>query len=197
MSAPKGGARRLVGLALSSIALAAGCYSTAPHRAQFVTQATPRACSAAIDSFFAGSGFIQLPTPPHLSMLFTARVSGPYTSFLRTGSGVGVTVNEGGASSETCNVTLEALSPDVNCADVHAPLSCVGPSGGVSMDAVTGSNVSLPPGGNQSPRMTCPTVAPVMCELSYAPGADNDAAVDDLARRLHTALRRANPSTAD
>ena len=33
----------------------------------------------------------------------------------------------------------------------------------------------------------CPIVRPVMCELSYAPGADNDAAVDELARRLQAA----------
>ena len=175
------------------MALAAGCYSTTPHRAQFATQATPKACSAAIGDFFANVGFVQLPTPPRLSMLFTARVSGPYTSFLRTGSGVGVTVNEGHADSETCDVTLEALSPDANCADAHSPLSCVGANGSVMMDAVTGNTVSLPPGGN-GPLSACPIVAPVTCELSYAPGDDNDAAVDDLARRLHAALRQAHPS---
>jgi hypothetical protein len=185
-SASKLGVRGLVGLALASVALAGGCYSTTPHRAQFATQATPKACSAAIGDFFANVGFVQLPTPPRLSMLFTARVSGPYTSFLRTGTGIGVTVNEGGPAIETCSITLEALSPDISCTDLNTSPTCVGPPGAVSRDPISGTTSPTELRGNSvSP---CPIVAPVTCELSYAPGDDNDAAVDALARRLQAAL---------
>jgi hypothetical protein len=167
------------------VALAVGCYSTTPHRAQLASQATPKDCSAAIGAFFSNVGFVQLPAPPRLSMLFTARVSGPYTSFLRTGSGVGVTVNEGG-ESETCHITLEALSPDANCGDLRTSPTCAGPPGAVFLDPI--ASTASPPAwhGNSAP--PCPIVAPVTCELSYAPGEDNDAAVDDLARRLQAAL---------
>ncbi|HVU52062.1 MAG TPA: hypothetical protein VHL80_15295 [Polyangia bacterium] len=182
------GGRALAALAAASLGLAAGCYSTTPHRAQIAAVALPRVCAAAVVDVFARSGFVQLPTPPDLSMLFAARVTGPYSSFMRTGMGVGVKVDTATGGAGTCNVTLEALSPDVDCADMHAPLTCVAlGKGPVTMDPITGTIMS-PPLRNATSAPACPIMGNLSCKLSYAPGADNDAAVDELARRVQVAL---------
>jgi hypothetical protein len=142
----------------------------------------PPDCVATITDVFARSGFIQLPTPPNMSMFFGARIEGPYNSFLRTGTGVGVTLRRGGESQSACQVTIEALSPDASCSDAHVPLAC----GHGAMNPVTGDMI-VAPTGNSSGSPPCPIVgAPLMCELSYAPGADD--AVDELARRVQDAL---------
>jgi hypothetical protein len=162
-----------------------GCYETTPHRAQVASSVAPKVCSNAITDVFARSGFIQLPTPPNLSMFFTARLDGPYNSFLRSGTGVGVTIDAAAANVDACHVTIEALSPDVGCSDMHGPFACG--SGGFGIDQVTGGMV---PAGSSAPSYTtpCPIVRPLICTLSYAPGSDNDAAVDELARRVQVAL---------
>jgi hypothetical protein len=170
---------------LAPLPLGAGCYSTIPHRAQVATMGAERNCSEAVADVFARSGFVQLPTPPHLSMFFTARIEGPYSSFMRTGAGVGVTVQQHG-KSPACAVTIEALSPDATCPDATVAINC----GGTGTFVQNQQNLRSPPPpgplGLQPP--LCPVVPPQSCQLSYAPGADNDAAVDELARRVQVAL---------
>jgi hypothetical protein len=180
MAASRFGGRTLAVLAAASLGLAAGCYSATPHVAQVASSAAPRECSAAIADVFARSGFVQVTTPPKMSMLFTARVTGPYNSFLGTNTAVGVTFRQG---TDTCDVTIEAVSPDVDC-----PPPQNGTSGTLNCQrADTGSIVT--PNGVLSPLLPlCPTVPQPTCELTYAPGADNDAAVDELARRVRIAL---------
>jgi hypothetical protein len=170
----------LTALAAAWLGLASGCYSTTPHRAQVASNVATHDCTAAIGDVFTRSGFIQLPTPPRLSMLYGARTSGPYSPFMTTGAAVAVTIapNNGGA----CHVTIEAVSPDADCVP--------------NVGGVTGTTNCRPQGEPAAPPYpngtfagpACPTVPVQVCELSYAPGADNDAAVDELARRLQAAL---------
>jgi hypothetical protein len=185
MSASKLGARSLSMLA---VMIGAGCYSTTPHKAQVAAIAMPRTCVSAIADVFAKSGFVQLPTPPDLSMFFTARTSGPYSSFLRTGTGVGVKLDAATDGAGTCNVTIEALSPDVDCPDAHAPLACIAPGKGpIMMDPISGMPLT-PTMRNGGGMPACPNMGTFACRLSYAPGEENDAAVDELARRVRVAL---------
>jgi hypothetical protein len=181
MAARRFGGRTLATLALGSLGLAAGCYSATPHRAEIASSNTPVRCASVVADVFARSGFIQLPSPPKVSMLFGARTSGPYSSFLTTGSGVGVTLT-GDNGGSSCHVTIEALSPDVACHDAHTPLTC----GGGAMDVITGEKIAS--SGNWSGTPPCPEIGQTMCELSNAPGAENDSAVDELARRVQMAL---------
>jgi hypothetical protein len=164
---------------------AGGCYATTPHRAEVAAVARPNDCTAAVEDVFSRSGFIEVQTPANLSMLFSPRVVGPYSPFLGTGVGVGVTIAQVGTG--TCHVTLEALSPDAGCAEEHAPLSCGG-MGEVRTTAVPGAGpASLPPNHlADGPDERCPFTPPPMCTLSYAPG--NDATIDELARRVREAL---------
>jgi hypothetical protein len=189
MASPKLGARSLAMSALAWLAplsLAAGCYSTVPHRAQVATMGSARSCSDAVADVFARSGFVQLPTPPHLSMFFAPRIEGPYSSFLRTGAGVGVTLQQHG-ESPACAVTLEALSPDAACPDATVTINCGGTGSFVqNQESLPLSPPLYGPLGRQP--QVCPVVPPLSCQLSYAPGADNDAAVDELARRVQVAL---------
>jgi hypothetical protein len=192
MASSKLGPRMGALLALTSFGVAVsgsvGCYSTTPHRVQVARQAAPQDCANAIRNVFSDSAFVQLPTPPNLSMLFTPRLAGPYSSFMRTGAGVGVTIDPVGAADGACHVTLEALSPDVSCSDAFVPVSCASSNGTtMSMNAVTGGMIAV---GNDARGMlpACPMMAPLMCQLSYAPGESNDAAVDELGRRLQAAL---------
>jgi hypothetical protein len=180
MASPKLGARLVSLLALSW--LGAGCYSTTPYRAQVESVAAPKQCMAAIADVFARSGFIQLPTPQNWSMFFGPRVGGPYSSFLATGSGIGVNVQTDAAHTGACHVTLEALSPDIDC-----PGSQNGPSGTLNCrraDMPADGANGVGPSGTPM----CPIVPSMMCELSSARGDDNDAAVDELARRVRAAL---------
>jgi hypothetical protein len=182
MAAPKLRAGTLAPFALAALALGSACYSTTPHRATAGTQVASGDCAATITDVFARSGFVQLPTPAHLSMFFGARMAGPYSSFLRTGSGVGVTIDPADQAAGSCHVTLEALSPDVGC-----PGGQAGPSGTLNCQRLDAPG--SPTGGyGVTSGMPCPTVPLLACELSYAPGADNDAAVDELARRVQAAL---------
>jgi hypothetical protein len=185
--------RRAAALALALgfavVGAGAGCYSTTPHRAEIATPATPNVCEATIRNLFAQSSYIQLPSPPHVSMFFAPRMRGPYTSFLEFGTGVGVTINEQAAAEGTCQVTIEALSPDAGCGnnyDSPSMVSCQNdrahPFGGPMVGPYI--QPTTPP---------CPVTPPLACELSYAPGAENDAAVDELARRLQAALKPPAP----
>jgi hypothetical protein len=185
MAALHHGGRTLAALAAVSLGLAAGCYSATPHRAQVASNAAPRECSAAVADVFARSGFVQVATPPKMSMLFTPRTSGPYSSFLSTNTAVGVTLRPG-LGADTCEVTIEALSPDVDC-----PPPPNGTSGTLNCQRQDSPMHLTPngPGFGASPSMSaCPTVPQPNCPLTYAPGADNDAAVDELARRVQVAL---------
>jgi hypothetical protein len=156
-----------------------------------VSRAPAPACVKAVEDVFVRSGFIQVQSPPNVSMLFSPRTVGPYSSFLGTGVGVGVTIDRAGA--DACHVTLEALSADVNCAEEHAPLSCGG-LGEVRTTAALGVGPPAGPGAIRpnhladGPSLRCPMMPSMMCTFSYAPGAENDAAVDELARRLRAQL---------
>jgi len=168
-------------LALGWLGISVGCYSTTPHRAQVAQKAAASDCADAVHDVFARSGFIQLPTPRNLSMLFGARTGGPYSSFLSTGSGVGVTVHHDDDAAGLCHVTLEALSPDAGC-----PGSDSGPSG--TLNCQRQGIPPEPPGYGGMTQTPCPVVPPIACDLTSAPGAENDAAVDELARRVQAAL---------
>jgi hypothetical protein len=183
MAAMNLGARSLATLAIAWLGLGAGCYSTTPHRVQVAAGAKPRDCSATIADVFARSGFIQLSAPKDVSMFFGARTSGPYSSFLTTGAGVGVTIDSASAAAGFCSVTIEAMSPDASCSDAHVPLAC----GGGAMDPVTGTRFAVS-NGNASGLPPCPIVGSLACSFSNAPGDENDAAVDELARRVRVAL---------
>jgi len=179
MASPKLGARLVSLLALSWLGL--GCYSTTPHRAQVESVATPQECSTAIADVFARSGFVQLPTPHDWSMFFGPRLGGPYSSFLATGSGIGVDIRTDVQHMGACHVTLEALSPDIGCQGSES-----GPSGTLNC-----RRADMPADGNglaPSTTRMCPVVPSMMCELSSARSDDNDAAVDELARRLRAVL---------
>jgi hypothetical protein len=187
MASSQFGARTLALLALGWLGMGAGCYSTTPYRVQVATRAAAGECVDAVTDVFSRSGFIQLPTPWNLSMLFAARTGGPYSSFLSTGSGIGVTVRHdengenGGNGEGMCRVTLEALSPDAGC-----PGSDSGPSG--TLNCQRQGIPPEPPGYGGMTQSPCPVVPAPICELTSAPGADNDAAVDELARRVQAAL---------
>jgi hypothetical protein len=174
-------------LAALALTLLVGCYSTTPHRAGVDVIAKPEACADIVRDVFARSAFIQIPGPPNLSMLFSPRMSGLYSPFLATGVGVGVVIAQ--VDAATCHVTLEAVSPDVSCPEMHGPLTCGG-MGQVRTPAVLGAGPEVPRGDYLSagPSTRCPTLPPLTCSLSYAPGASNDAAVDELARRLRERL---------
>jgi hypothetical protein len=181
MSPSKLGARFLAVLATAAAGLASGCYATTSHKAEVALNVAPRACTNVVAGVFADAGFKQVPTPPRMSMLFAAKTSGLYDSFLTTGTAVGVTVVQG-MGADTCHVTIEAVSPDVNCPEMHGPLRC----GYGGMDEVTGTRTYIGPISPGSP--PCPIVRPAVCELSNAPGEANDHAVDELARRVQSAL---------
>jgi hypothetical protein len=183
MASPKLGARRLAVLAMAPLALAVGCYSTTPHRAEVASSATAHDCGAVIADVFARSGFIELPTPPNLTMFFAARTTGPYSSFLSTGAGVGVTLQQ--RDQDACHVTLEALSPDASCPGTQGGLS--GTLNCRQLNA-PGTPALAAPGYGVSSEPPCPVVGPPICELTSAPGRSNDAAVDELARRVQIAL---------
>jgi hypothetical protein len=185
MASPKLGARSLAALALA----AAGCYATTPHVAEVAVPGRADAgCSAATDAVqevFARSGFVELPPRGHVSMLFGARTRGPYTSFLTTDSGVGVTVHRS-EEDGTCHVAIEALSPDASC-----PGSAAGSSGAINcqrpQDSSAPSYAYYGPSAASAERL-CPPVPVFTCDLTYAPGEQNDAAVDELARRVQAEL---------
>jgi hypothetical protein len=174
--------RRAAALALALGLAAGGCYSTTPHRAEISTPATKDACAAAIGDVFERAGYVQLPTRQGLSYLFGPRLSGAYSSFLLAGSGIGVTVSPIAAAEGTCHVTIEALSPDVGCPVAAGPLGC-GTAQVVATNGPSGGRSTV-----QDGTPPCPVVPPAMCELTSAPGAGNDAAVDELARRLRATL---------
>ncbi len=170
---------------VSSVVSLGGCYSTTPHRAEIATPATPNVCESTIRNLFAQSSYVQLPSPPHVSMFFTPRMRGPYSSFLEFGTGVGVTIDAAAAQRGTCQVTLEALSPDAGCGNNYDSPSMVSCQA-ARAQTFTPVGQGAPGGLQRSP--PCPVTPPLACELSYAPGAENDAAVDELARRLQVAL---------
>jgi hypothetical protein len=172
-------------LALGWLGISVGCYSTTPHRAQVARMVAASECADTISDVFARSGFIQLPTPRNLSMLFSARTGGPYSSFLSTGSGIGVTVHHDDDAEGFCHVTIEALSPDAGCAGNET-----GPSGTLNCQrqGAPSTLALLAYGAAASNQILCPVVPSMTCELTSAPGADNDAAVDELARRVQAAL---------
>jgi hypothetical protein len=190
MTAVRVRSRTLAALAMAALGLGGGCYATTPHRAQVASSTTPSHCASVVADVFARSGFVQVARTPQLSMLFTARTAGPYNSFLPTGTGVGVKLTGESEGSGWCRVELEAVSPDADCVDVHSPFTCAAQGAGtVAMDPVTGDTSSVPvPAPRDAYAPACPIVRPLLCQLSYAPGAENDAAVDELARRVRAAL---------
>ena len=160
-----------------SVSLSAGCYETTPHRVEVAARVAAPDCTATIAGVFAGAGFVQLPSPTRMSMFFAPRGVGASRSGLGSIAGVSVTIADAAAVGGECRVTLEALSPDPSCPG--GALSVGGRS--ALCDASSGAGVS-----SALPR--CGSMPPMTCELTSAPGPDNDAAVDDLARRLRAAL---------
>jgi len=183
MAALRFGGRTLATLAAAALGLC-GCYATTPHRAEVASSSTPSRCATMVADVLTRSGFVQVARPPQLSMLFAARTTGPYSSFLTTGSGVGVMLTGNDVGSGWCHVTLEAVSPDASC-----PATLGGTSGTLNCQKATDPTPVVGGlGGQVSAQPLCPTVPQAMCELTYAPGAENDAAVDELARRVQLAL---------
>jgi hypothetical protein len=170
----------LLALCLFVFGPGAACYETTPHRAQVISYVRDTNCVSVIQDVFARAGFVQLPTPPRLSMFFAPRVSGPYSSVLRSGTGIGVTFAPKGSVEEPgCQFDIEALSPDASCTSTEmnpaATLACDGVGPG-SIDAVKTSTM-------------CPTSMPLAsCELTSVPGKPNDDAIDEMGRRLRVAL---------
>jgi hypothetical protein len=171
MAALKFGGRTLAMLAMASLGLASGCYSLTPHQAQVSSNVAPRACSSAVADVFAQSGFVQVSTPPTMSMLFTARTSDQYSTFLPTNTAVGVTLRQG-LGADTCEVTIQAVSQDVSC-----PGSLNGSAHSSNFERTAPPN-----------EVMVPSVPQHACVMTYAPSARNDAAVDELARRVRVAL---------
>jgi hypothetical protein len=172
--------RRLAVAVLVLVVGAGACYSSTPHRAEVKTAATTKECASAVGEVFERSGFVQLTTPPNVSMFFVPRTSGPYHAFMNSGAGIGVTMSE--LDGKGCHVTLEPMSPDVGCSSRDmSPYEDWGCH-------TTGNDGSTPFTSALGSRQPCPVVPTNSCQLSYAPGADNDAAVDELARRLRLAL---------
>ncbi|HVZ74654.1 MAG TPA: hypothetical protein VHJ20_19865 [Polyangia bacterium] len=155
---------------LAALALAAGCYSTTPHRAEVRTAATDDSCRTAVADVFEAAGMVRRPPPPGQSLFYGPRLAPSNGSREMSGAGIGVTVAEGELAAGRCHVTLEALAPDSSC-----------PPGAVAPLAAGTGPWALPP------VVTSP-IPPQSCEITYAPGNDNDAAVDELARRLREAL---------
>jgi hypothetical protein len=193
MASLKSGARRsrqpqsLAVLALAALGLGAACYATTPHVAQVSTASQADAnCAVTTDAIrdvFARSGFVQLPRRGQLSMLFGARTGGPYSSFLTTGSGVGVNVER--ATDGTCHVAIQAVSPDASCPGNEVDSSELM---GCQQQGAPSTPVRLSPSFAAPSGRLCAPLPTLTCELTYAPGADNDAAVDELARRVQAEL---------
>jgi hypothetical protein len=167
-------------LFLASLCLlgaASGCYESTPHRVQ-VASASPATCAPVITQVFAQAGFVQLSTPRGLSMFFAARSGGPFDSFLRTGAGVGVTfARESSVGTPGCDFALEALSPDVSCPGAERYGASMAPDA-VLARRPSAANWVVPD----------PMNGTALCDFTSARSPDNDAAVDELARRVRVAL---------
>jgi hypothetical protein len=162
-------ARRRAAVAVLVCAVTTGaCYSTTPHRAEVASAADAQTCARAVGDVFAQSGFVDLPAPAPYSMLFGARWSGEYNSYLANDTAVGVVFAENASSPGSCRVILEAVSSDPSCESPSSPTLWRSPL--------------WDPAGPSFPGVR------TYCKLSYAPGEHNDAAVDELARRLRVAL---------
>jgi hypothetical protein len=160
-------ARRRAAVAVLVCAVTTGaCYSTTPHRAEIASPAPSHDCLSAVANVFEDAGYVRRSPPPGLSFFYGP----PFVSSRVSESGIGVTVPQDELEQGRCHVILEALSPDASCS----------PAAEASLTAGTGA-WAVPP------RLVSPP-PPRACNLSYAPGAENDAAVDDLARRLRIAL---------
>jgi hypothetical protein len=153
--------------------VSAGCYETTPHRVEVAARVASPDCAATVRGVFAGAGFVQLPSPPRTWMLFAPSGAGPSSSLRTSGAGVGVTFSGSEGQSDDCHVTLEALSSDASCPKSQSvgggPVMCGGPV------------LRMAPA-------QCLVAPEMMCQLTSAPSPDNNAAVDDLARRLRVAL---------
>jgi hypothetical protein len=103
---------------------------------------------------------------------------------MTTGSAVAVTITDQDGAGGSCRVTIEAVSPDADCpGDVGSSFSAVGcQAQGIAQP------MPPPPLSGATPVPLCPPSPILACKLTYAPGADNDAAVDELARRVQDAL---------
>lgn len=170
-------------LATAAVGLGAGCYATTPHRGEAASNAGARSCAEAVIEVFSDSGFAALAAPPDLSMLYEPRASGSRGASMSAGAAVAVKIGAPAGAAGSCHVTLEAVSPDVDC---PAPQSSM-----FSEPRCQARNVSQPAPPIASGEYLvpeCPARPVVACKLSYAPGAQNDAVVDELARRLQSAL---------
>jgi len=90
--------------------LSLGCYSAAPLRVQVQSRGeNQQACVRTTDRVFADAGFERIRTMMGVDMFYTPRTNPG--AYLALGWGIGAWVNRDGLS-DTCAVTLQALSPD-------------------------------------------------------------------------------------
>jgi hypothetical protein len=133
-----------------------------------------------VGDVFTRAGWVLLPPPPGLTYLFAPRTTGPFFAKLRTGSAISVTLTqEGDADDSVCRVVVEAVAPDPSCPE-DEPIECLNPNLPMA---------SAPPPASDSTNysMQCRPWPP-MCPFTAAPTPQNDAMVDELARRIRTAL---------
>jgi hypothetical protein len=161
---------RVAPSAIAALALLAGCYATTPHRPEVKAPAPKSACLAAVDDVFTRAAFVPMQTPAGYTAFFAPRMGSSQLQRRRAGLGVGVVVEAGVAVGGGCRVVLEALSNEGACPEVES-LEC---------SSMRSPFESVTLRSCQSDVTTCP--------MSTAPGAHNDAMVDDLARRLRETL---------
>lgn len=101
---------RPLAAAVLCAALSIGCYTATPLRLQVRSgDGDQRACVRTTDRVFADAGFERIRTMLGVDMFYTPRTSP--TAQIALGWGIGAWLN-GDRPTETCAVTLEALSDD-------------------------------------------------------------------------------------
>ncbi|HXU60216.1 MAG TPA: hypothetical protein VN962_00845, partial [Polyangia bacterium] len=116
---------RPLAAAVVCAALSIGCYTAAPLRLQVRSGDDDHsACVRTTDRVFADAGFERIRTMMGVDMFYTPRTSP--TAQIALGWGIGAWVN-GDRPTETCAVTLEALSDDQVAAPGPAMTASPGP----------------------------------------------------------------------
>jgi len=95
--------------AILSGLLSLGCYTTAPLRMKVQSQVDDQSCVRTTDRVFADAGFERVRTLIGPDMFYTPRTTP--SAQIALGWGIGAWVSRD-HSSESCGVTIEALSDD-------------------------------------------------------------------------------------
>jgi hypothetical protein len=111
-----------------------------------------------------------MQTPNGFTAFFAPRGGVGELQRRRAGFGVGVVVHEGFAEGGGCRVVLEALSTEASCPEVES------------------TECSSMRSAWEAPTLRSCQSDVTTCQMSSAPGAENDAFVDDLARQLRETL---------